>query len=133
MSTQQRVAIFQLAVTVAAALAYLALWPIIGAFRATGAFGLLGLIGFSAFFYWKGKRTGRVIADERDQMIGLRAFALAQGVIWFSLLAAFIAMVWIVGDEGTIPMRGLTVLCWWSFCVMLMVQSAATLVLYARR
>lgn len=133
MSTQQKHAWFNLIVAVTSILAYFALWPLIGPWRAMGAFGLLGFAGFGALFYIKAKKSGRVVSDERDQMIGLKAYAIAKSVIWVSLILAFVVALRFFGEDGSIPIRGLGMVVWWAFCVFLVVQSLATLILYARQ
>src|SRR6476660_10392543 len=77
MSVLQMVAWFNLSIAIVTAAAYLVLWTIIGPWRAMGAFGLLGFAGLSVLFYRKSKITGRVSADERDALIGIKAFAAA--------------------------------------------------------
>ena len=133
MSAQQKHAWLNLVVATVSMLAYFALWPLIGPWRAMGAFGLLGFAGFGAFFYFKGKKTGRVVSDERDQMIGLKAYAIAKSVVWVSLIVAFLVALRFFGEDGSIPIRGLGMVVWWAFCVLLIVQSLTTLILYARR
>ncbi len=132
MSAQQKHAWFNLIVAVISILGYLALWPFIGPWRAMGAFGLLGFAGFSAIFYLKSKTSGRVVSDERDQMISLKALAIAKSVVWVSLIAAFLVTLRFFGEDGSIPVQGLSLVVWWSFCAFLVVQSLATLILYAR-
>jgi len=133
MSAQQKHAWFNLVVAGMAILAYFALWPLIGPWRAMGAFGLLGFAGFNAFFYLKGKKSGRVVSDERDQAICAKAHTVAWSVIWVSIIAAFLVALRFFGEDGSIPIRGLGMFLWWSFCAFLVVQSLATLILYARR
>jgi len=133
MSTQQKHAWFNLVVGVTSILTYFALLPLIGPWRAMGAFGLLGFAGFGALFYLKAKKSGRVVSDERDQMIGAKASTIAWSVIWVSLIAAFLATLRFLGEDGSIPVRGLSMAIWWAFCVFLVVQSLATLTLYARQ
>ena len=108
-------------VAVISILAYFSLWPLIGPWRAMGAFGLLGFAGFSAFFYLKGKKSGRVVSDERDEMICVKALTIAQRVVWVSLIVAFLVALRFFGEDGAIPVRGLSMVVWWSFCSFLVV------------
>ncbi len=133
MSSQQKHTWFNLMVAVISILAYFALWPLIGPWRAMGAFGLLGFAGFSVFFYLKGKKSGRVVSDERDEMICVKALTIAQRVVWVSLIVAFLVALRFFGEDGAIPVQGLSMVVWWSFCAFIVVQSLATLILYARQ
>ena len=133
MSVQQMVAWFNLSVAIVAAMAYLALWPLIGPWRTMGAFGLLGFAGLSVLFYRKSKVAGRVAADERNALIGIRAYAAAKSVIWVGLIAAFLIAVNVFGGDGAVPTRLIGLVVWLSVWAFLIVQSIATLILYARQ
>src|SRR3990172_12333253 len=114
MSIPQKVAWLNLIVSVLAILAYFALWPWIGPWRAMGAFGLLGLAGISGFLYVREKRRGRVVTDERDQMISLKAMTIAKSVVLVGLILAFLVALLLVGEEGAIPVQGLSMVVWWT-------------------
>ncbi len=133
MSAHKKHAWFNLGVAVSSILVYFALWPLLGPWRAMGAFGLLGFAGFGVFFYHKAKKSGRVVSDERDHIIQQRAYTLATTVIGLSIIAAFLIVLRVVGEEGMVPIQGLGMFMWWAFSVFLIVQSLATLVLYAKR
>jgi hypothetical protein len=133
MSVQQMVAWFNLSIAILSAAAYLLLWAMIGPWRAMGAFGLLGFAGFSVLFYRKSKVAGRVAADERDTQIGIKAVAAAKSVVWVTLIAAFLIAMQFFGEDGAVPIRILGLMIWLSFCAFLIVQSIATLILYARQ
>ena len=120
-------------VAVISILAYFALWPLIGPWHTMGVFGLLGFARFSAFFYLKGKKSGRVVSDERDEMICVKALTIAQRVVWVSLIVAFLVVLQFFGEDGAIPVQGSSVVVLWSFCSFLVVQSLATLILYPRQ
>ena len=133
MSVQQMVAWFNLSIANLSAAAYLLLWAMIGPWCAMGAFGLLGFAGFSVVFYHKSKDSGRVAADERDALIGIKAFAAAKSVIWVALIAAFLIALQVFGEDGAVPIRLLGLMVWLMVCAFLIVQSIATLILYARQ
>ncbi len=133
MSLQQKNAWFNLVVVVLAVVTYFVLWPVIGPWRAMGAFGLLGLAGLSGFFYIRAKRSGRVISDERDQMINVKAFAVAKSVIWVGLIAACMLALYLVGEHGSVPVEVLAMVVWWSTAILLFVHSLTTLILYTRQ
>lgn len=133
MSVQQMVAWFNLSIAIAATVAYLVLWTLIGPWRAMGAFGLLGFAGLSVLFYRKSKVAGRVVADERDALIGIRAYAAAKSVIWVALIAAFLIALNVFGGDGAVPIRLMGLVVWLSICAFLIVQSIATLILYTRQ
>src|SRR3990172_7203032 len=124
MSIPQKVAWLNLIVSVLAILAYFALWPWIGPWRAMGAFGLLGLAGISSFLYVREKRSGRVVTDERDQMISLKAMTISIGVIWVGLILAFLVALRFLGENGAISVQGLSMVVWWTCCAFLVVQSS---------
>jgi uncharacterized membrane protein len=127
MSPQQKYAAFNLAVAVVAMVAYFVLLPFIGPWRATGAFGLLGLCGLSAFLLYRKQDHGQVITDEREQQIWQRATLIAKVVIWVTLIAAFNIALLTVGGDGLVSMHWLALAIWWIFSIFLLVQSAVFL------
>jgi hypothetical protein len=133
MSAQQKLAWFNLSIAVATAITYLALWPVLGPWRAMGAFGLLGLAGFGFLFYYGGKNEGQILADERDQLINIKAYAFAKSVVWIALIVGFLLALNSYGENGAVPIQVLALVAWLAFCGFLLVQSLATLILYARQ
>lgn len=133
MSAQQKYALFNLVVALAAIVSYFVLLPILGPLRASGAFGLLGLCGLGAFSIHQKRRHGRVATDEREQLIWQRATLVAKSVIWVGLVVAFLVALRTFGDDGEISMRILALAIWWAFGVFLLVQSAMALILSARQ
>jgi hypothetical protein len=132
MSPQQKYAAFNLAVAVFAMAAYFALLPFIGPWRASGAFGVLGLCGVSAMVLYRANRDGRVVSDEREQLIWQRATLAAKSVVWVGLIAAFLVALQTFGDKGQVSMQLLGLGIWWAFGIFLLVQSAVYLFLVAR-
>lgn len=132
MSPQQKYAAFNLSVALFAMLAYFVLMPFIGPWRATGAFGMLGLCGLSAFKLYHAAREGRVVSDEREQNVWQRATLVAKSVVWIGLVAAFLVALQTLGQEGLVSMHSLALGIWWAFAIFLLVQSAVFLFLAAR-
>jgi hypothetical protein len=132
MSPQQKYAVFNLLVTLVAMVAYFVLLPILGPLRASGAFGLLGLCGVSAFLLFRQHGRGAIVHDEREQQIWQRATIVAKSVVWVGLIAAFLIALQIVGEQGLVSIRWLALAIWWAFGVFLLVQAAVVLLLAAR-
>jgi len=132
MTLQQKMAWYNLSVALLAIITYFALLPVLGPWRATGAFGILGFAGFSVFFYFLEKRKGGVLGDERDQSINRQAYIIAKSSVWVVLFAAFGIMATYMGDDGFVSVRSLGFVVWWIFAGYLVIYSVATLILYAR-
>ena len=73
MSPEQKSSIFALAVCLITAAIYVVLLPFFGLVASTGAFGLLGLLGFQRLFYRKRRGSAEVLLDERDVGIARRS------------------------------------------------------------
>src|SRR5688572_6347881 len=101
MSPMQKFAWFNLAVIVVTLAVILSLFPFLGA-RALGGLGFLGLIGFSPLFF-RGQ-PGKVVTDERDQLIQQRSWILAYAVFWVVfVLAAVVLSAAVYGEDGAVP------------------------------
>jgi hypothetical protein len=133
MSLAQRVAWLNLIVAGLAVLVYFALLPILGPWRAMGAFGLLGFSGVAALLYLREMWSGRVVVDERDQLISMKAIVVAKQLLWVSLVVAFLVGLLAYGEHGAISIQVLSMVLWWGFCGFLLVQSIVVLALYARQ
>ena len=129
MSAQQKFAWFSLVVIGSTLVAVFSLLPLLGK-AAFWGFGLLVLFWFGAFFYRQ--KPGRVLTDERDQLIQRRSWDLAYGVFWVVfLLAALFLSAEVYGEDGAVPV---SVLRWSVFCSFMLVTalaSIATLVQFA--
>jgi hypothetical protein len=132
MSPQQKYAAINLSAALVAMVAYFALLPIMGPLRASGAFGLLGLCGISAFLLFRQNLRGRVVHDEREQQIWQRATIVAKSVVWTGLILAFLVALRMIGAEGLVSMHWLALAIWWAFGTFVLVQAAAMLFLSAR-
>jgi len=129
MFLQQKVAWLNLGVALASITAFFALLSLIGPWRAMGAFGILGFAGTGGVLYVLARRGGRVVSDERDQTISLKAIAIAKSAVW----VAFMVGLRLFGENGAIPVRGISMVVWWVFCGFLIIQSSATLIMYSRQ
>jgi hypothetical protein len=132
MTLQQKIAWLNLSVAVVALVGYATLIPILGPWRAMGAFGILGLAGFSGVLYFLERRKGHIIGDERDTTINRKAFIIAKSALWVILIAAFMITLYSVGDHGTVTMQGVSLAILLAFCGYLLIYAVATLILYAR-
>src|SRR5260370_14658586 len=79
MSAMQKFAWFNLAVIASTVAVIVVCFPFLGR-GALGGSGFLGLLGFGALFFRK--KAGKVLMDERDQLIQLRSAILSYSVFW---------------------------------------------------
>lgn len=90
MNAMQKVAWTELLVSLAAVVAATAFYPWLGQ-GAGGAFGLLGLIGFSALFLRR--RGNETVVDERDRAVEQRAMKWGIVAAWELLFMTLIVVV----------------------------------------
>lgn len=101
MTALQRYAWYNLAVVAFTAISIAILYPIAGK-GSLGGFGFLGLLGLGPLFFRK--KPGRIVMDERDESIRLRAWNVAFALFWVTgVLAASLASPAIYGETGAIP------------------------------
>jgi hypothetical protein len=127
-SASQKFAWFNLAVVAACLITVLALAPWLGPRRATGGFGILGLMGFSPLFFRKGR--GECITDERDQMIWHRSVRIAYAVFWLAFVAACAIPQVYHGPGGVIPVFVLQWVLWCGWIIVWGIMSLAILCQY---
>ena len=133
MSRYEKHAWFNLAVLAITAAAFFVLFLFVGMQeRSFAAFGLLGLLGFSQFFYLPRKRDSQIVADERDQSIQLRTMLTAYTVFWVVFVGGSVAVWAIYRSEGFIPVYILPIFPLVGFMILTLVQSVMTLVQYGR-
>ncbi len=128
MSTQQKSALYMLVVSLAAVAAYGVLLLRFGPDVALAGFAVMGLTGLEPLLF----RRGTV--DERDRLLTRKANMYAFGA-YHLFIVGFCMLVWLVrfrADVPTIPVSLLPLLVWGSVAVMLIVRSAAILVLERR-
>jgi hypothetical protein len=125
----QKLAWFNLAVITGTIVVILALVPFLGK-GALGGSGFLGLLGFGVFFFRK--KPGKVVMDERDQMIQLRSAVVAYAVFWvvYCLAAAFLPVL-VYGQDGSVPVSVVQISVFGSLMLLYAVLSIAILVQYA--
>jgi hypothetical protein len=131
MSAAQKHAWFTLVVVALSVVAVAGLVPILGVRRATGGFGLLGILGLGALFYRK--RPGRVVSDERDADIQRRSLIITAAVFWVVFVEVCVFAPWLYyGAEGAVPVGVVqwSVLVAWIFVSL--IYSVATLLQYGR-
>jgi hypothetical protein len=129
MSATQKFAWFNLAVIALALVAVLSLLPFLGR-GALGGLGFLGLLGFGPLFFRK--KAGKVLVDERDQIIWQRAWALGSAVFWVAfVLAATVLSAMVYGQEGAVPVWVVRSSVFCGFMLLEAVASLAILVQYA--
>ena len=132
MNRQEHVAWFNLAVIAVALAVFLLLIPVLGPKRATGAFGILGLLGLSPLLAWRRRGSTEVMGDERDAAINSKATLIAFAVFWVTFIVECMVPYWIVGPQGSIPSGVMPLVALVGFLVFQGTQSAATVVQYAR-
>jgi hypothetical protein len=97
MNAMEKVAWFELTVSVVALAIVTALYPWLGN-GAVGAFGILGLLGGS---YWFLRRRGAgIVIDERDRAIDQKARFAGVTAAWQVMLVALIVIVLVADHQG---------------------------------
>ncbi len=131
MNAMEKVAWAELCISVGAMITVTALYPVLGS-GATGAFGLLGLLGGTVWFV---RNRGRsVVVDERDREIERRATFFGIHVAWMALFLSLITVVVWSGwyDIQTVSVRLLTWFVWIQFAVCYAVKGGVAVFLYRR-
>ena len=126
MGQQQRLAIFNLAIGLAAVICFVALLPSLGVTKAQAGFAVLALTGLTPFVF----RGKGMAPDERDQFIHLRAFRITFVVLWLLFIAGVQGVIfhYTSGVPREIVMLG----GWLAWAAFLICQSTALLILYGR-
>jgi hypothetical protein len=128
MSALQKFAWFNLAVIAWTIVVILALLPLMGT-KALGGFGFLGLLGFGYFFVRP--KPGKVLIDERDELIRRKSIALAYRVFWsLFVVVAGILSARIYGQNGAVPVSVVQVSVFAALMLVMAVMSIAILVQY---
>jgi hypothetical protein len=128
MSALQKYAWFNLAVIALTIVVILALVPFMGT-KALGGFGFLGLLGFGYFFIRP--RPGKVLIDERDNLIWRRSITLAYKIFWLLfVLVAGILPGRVFGQNGDVPVRVVQMSVFVAAMLVVAVMSIAILAQY---
>jgi hypothetical protein len=128
MSAMQKWAWFNLAVITLTVVAVLSLLPFLGK-GALGGFGFLGLIGFGPLFFRR--KSGQVVADERDALIQQRSWVLAYSLFWVVFVLATVLSAVIYGQDGAVPVWVVQSSVFCAFMLVYALHAIATLVQYA--
>ncbi|QEG37783.1 DUF2178 domain-containing protein [Bythopirellula goksoeyrii] len=116
MNAMEKVAWTELSVSLVALVLVAFLYPWLGD-GATGAFGLMGLLGFSVLFLRQ--RGKEVVVDERDRDIEQRATRIGVNVAWMTLFMSLAAIVmWSsFTDRDSVSLGVLNWLIWIQFAL----------------
>src|ERR1700730_10801440 len=91
MNRQERIDSYSVVGVVLAMAVFILLIPVLGLFRATGAFGLLALWGLSPLLAWRKRESSEVIGDERDRAINSKSTVIGYSVFWvFFVLSSMV-------------------------------------------
>jgi hypothetical protein len=125
----QKYAWFNLAVIALTIVIVIPLLPILGK-GALGGSGFLGLLGFGVLFFRK--KPGKVLTDERDQLINMRSNVLAYAIFWviYALAAALLPPL-VYGQDGAVPVSVVQISVFGGLILVYVVMSIAILVQYA--
>ena len=126
MVLQQRLAVFNLVIGLAAVACFVALLPALGVGKAQGAFGVLALTGLTPFIF---RRRG-VAADERDRFIHLRSFQITFVLLWLLFVAGVQGVIF--RYPTSVPREIVMLGGWLAWAAFLICQSTALLILYGR-
>ncbi|MEX2316498.1 MAG: hypothetical protein WD669_05050 [Pirellulales bacterium] len=132
MNAMEKVAWTELVVSAAAMATAAGLIPWLGN-RASGAFGLLGLLVCSIWFLRR--RGPGVVVDERDREIERRAIKVGVEAAWMTLFLSLIAFgMWAqFYNEGIVPVRFLTWLVWVQFAICYGLKGLVGVMSYRRQ
>jgi hypothetical protein len=132
MTAMEKVAWIELLVSAAAVAAAGALIPWMGD-GASGAFGLLGLLGCSIWLLRK--RGPSVVVDERDHEIERRATTVGVETAWMTTSLTLIVLVlWSnLNGEGIVTTRVLNWLIWIQFAICFGVKGLVGVMSYRRQ
>jgi hypothetical protein len=132
MSKHEKVARYQLAVVLLALAGYLVLWPLIGPQRATGASGILGLLGFTPFFYLRRKGAAGILWDERDRAIQAKATAAGMAICWVLFFLTYPQLFFVFRGRDCVPIEIVMWSPWVGIALFFGVQSLSTIIQYRR-
>ena len=133
MNAQQRQAWFFLAVFGVTAVAYFAAVPLIGFKAAFGTFFITGLAGFGPLIGLRERRSGKVCFDERDLLIARAASLAGFAAAWLVFVIACMAMFFVKGPHGTIPVTVMPMVVCICIVVLTIVRSLTVLILYRKQ
>ena len=130
MLASERHALFNAIVASAALVLFAALIPSVGPVRAQAGFAVLGLTALGRIFYRR--KEARIVTDERDQHIAMRALQIGFAVFWVIFVEGIVAAYFIRRSSGMISISVLPFIVWMGWAVFQLAHSAALLILYRR-
>jgi cytochrome bd-type quinol oxidase subunit 2 len=132
MNPMEKVAWFELIVSVSAVAIASLLFPWLGP-RASGAFGILGLLAFSIIFVRK--RGNQIMYDERDREIERRATSIGVGSAWMTLFTTLIvAGLWSnYSHINAVSSQFLNWLIWVQFAICYGMKGLVSVIMYRRQ
>jgi hypothetical protein len=129
MCQTQKEALFNLVVVLLTFVTVVALYPFLGR-GAAGGFGVLGFLGFAPLLY--SRHRGKVLADERDQLIRRRATIFAYSIFWLAFVASAMLALAVYGGNGAVPVPVVMNAVWCGLMLVVGLHAIATLVQYSR-
>jgi hypothetical protein len=129
MNASQKFAWFTLGVVGLTVVLVLLLIPVLG-HRAQGAFGLLGLLGFTPLFFLQ--HRGEVVQDERDVQIRQSSLTIAYSVFWVLFVMGAMTAPAVYGWNGSVPVPMVLGAVWCGLIVVQGVMALAILIQYRR-
>ena len=130
MSPLQKFAWFNLTVIVVSLVVVFSLMPFLGR-AAYGGLGCLGALGFGPVFFRK--KQGRVLIDERDNLIQGRSLILSYTLFWVVfVLAAVMLSALLYGQDGAVPVPVVQMSAAWGWMLFYAALSIGILVQYWR-
>jgi hypothetical protein len=133
MTVQQKRAWLTLVLSVASVVGYGVLIPMIGPYKALGAFALLGGVALPSIL--PGWRKTVSSMDERDLLIYRRAQLLGLRIFWVCFVLGTVGtyeVIHYVMHKSVIPAIYLELAVWYAAALFLICSSSATLVMYGR-
>jgi uncharacterized membrane protein len=132
MTAQQRHAAFNVIVALATLILFLSLIPHFGLEKAQAAYALLSLYALGSIVYFRDKRKGAILWDERDTLIHSKSIKITFGILWI-LFAGGIMAVWAFHrNAANISVDILPQIVMGGFLALSLCQSLTVLFLYWR-
>jgi hypothetical protein len=92
----------------------------------------LVLLKLKPFLFKKPQSSNRVVCDERDNLILVRAVSFASAAFWWVFIVSCFLLFLIIGPQNSIPTIALPLMAFGGALFMKIACSVAILVLYGR-
>lgn len=135
MSTQEKQAWFVIWVIAAALVLYAALYALTRSLTISmAALSITALLGAQGLIGRKERKSGRIVADERDHEIGRTAGIVGWSVFWLFFVAAAMGPYFILGPNATlhITTSELTMVVYPAVLIVLLVRALVMIILYRK-